>query len=56
MTIDRARLYEVVKELAGPTNAAGDRAAAVLQAQVATLAWVRETIGDYPAPTPIARR
>ncbi|MCW3843706.1 hypothetical protein ONA70_26745 [Micromonospora yasonensis] len=54
MTIDRAHLYAVIEDLAGPTNAAGDRAAAVLHAQIAALAWVRDTIGAYPVPAPIA--
>lgn len=51
---DHARLCAVIEELAGPTDAAGDRAAAVLHAQVAALAWVRDTVGAYPAPAPIA--
>jgi hypothetical protein len=54
VTVDHARLYAVIEDLAGPTDAAGDRAAAVLHAQVAALAWVRDTTGAYPAPAPIA--
>jgi hypothetical protein len=54
MTVDHDRLYAVIEDLAGPTDAAGDRAAAVLHAHVAALAWVRDTIGVYPAPAPIA--
>ena len=54
MTVDHPRLYAVIEDLAGPTDAAGDRAAAVLHAQVAALAWVRDTIGTYPTPAPIA--
>ena len=54
MTVDQAHLHAVIEDLAGPTDAAGDRAAAVLHAQVAALAWVRDTIGAYPAPAPIA--
>ncbi|WP_239313386.1 MULTISPECIES: hypothetical protein [unclassified Frankia] len=54
VTIDHARLHAVIEELAGPTDPAGDRAATVLHAQVAALAWVRDTLGTYPAPVPIA--
>ena len=50
---DHARLYAVIEELAGPTDAAGDRAAAVLHAHVA-LAWVRDTLGEYPVPDAVA--
>jgi hypothetical protein len=51
---DHARLYAVIEELAGPTDAAGDRAAAVLHAHVAVLAWVRDTLGEYPVPDAVA--
>ena len=51
---DHARLYAVIEELAGPTDAAGDRAAAVLLAQVAALAWARDTLGEYPVPDSVA--
>lgn len=54
VTIDRAHLYTVIEDLAGPTSAAGDRAAAVLQAQVAALAWARDTLGAYPVPASVA--
>jgi hypothetical protein len=54
VSVDHARLQAVIEDLAGPTDAAGDRAAAVLHAQVAALAWVRDTTGAYPAPAPIA--
>lgn len=53
VTVDHARLYAVIEDLAGPTDAAGDRAAAVLHAQIAALAWARDTVGAYPVPAPI---
>jgi len=54
VSVDHARLQAVIEDLAGPTDAAGDRAAAVLHARVAALAWVRDTTGAYPAPAAIA--
>jgi hypothetical protein len=53
--MDYDRLNAVIEDLAGgPSDSAGDRAAAVILAQVNALTWVRDTIGAYPVPTPIA--
>lgn len=54
MTVDLNRLEVVIDALAGPRDAAGDRAAAVVLAQVNALAWARDTVGAYPVPAPIA--
>jgi hypothetical protein len=54
VSVDYDRLAVVIDELAGPRDAAGDRAAAVVLAQVNALAWARDTVGAYPVPAPIA--
>lgn len=47
---DTARAHALVDALLGPSDAAADRAVAVLKAQAAALAWVCDTTGAYPAP------
>jgi hypothetical protein len=55
VTVDYDRLHAVIEDLVGgPSDSAGDRTAAVVLAQVNALTWVRDTIGAYPVPTPIA--
>lgn len=51
---DRIRAHALVDDLLGPSDELADRAVAVLHAHAAALAWVRETIGRYPAPTSVA--
>ncbi|WP_239338005.1 MULTISPECIES: hypothetical protein [unclassified Frankia] len=51
---DRSRAHAVVDDLLGQPDQAADRAVAVLHAQAAALAWVRDTTGLYPAPPSIA--
>lgn len=51
-----AHAHQLVDELLGPPERDADRAVAVLHAHAATLAWVRETTGAYPAPPAVARR
>ncbi len=54
MAVDYNRLGVVIDALAGPRDAGGDRAAAVVLAQINALAWARDTVGAYPVPAPIA--
>jgi hypothetical protein len=51
-----ARAHALIDDLFGPPDRAADRAAAVLHAHAAALAWVRETTGAYPAPDTVAAR
>ena len=54
--IGPATAHQLVDELLGPPDPDADRAVAVLHAHAATLAWVRDTTGAYPAPPAVARR
>ena len=49
-----ARAHALIDKLFGPTDAAADRAVAVIHAQAAALAWVRDATGTYPAPAIVA--
>jgi hypothetical protein len=53
---DRARALTLVDRLVGPSDPAADRAVAVLHAQAAALALVREATGVYPAPPDVSAR
>jgi hypothetical protein len=53
-TADLSRTHALIDELFGPTDAAADRSVAVIHAQAAALAWVRDVTGVYPAPTAVA--
>ncbi|MFC0529673.1 hypothetical protein [Phytohabitans kaempferiae] len=52
--VDTAQAMALVEMLFGTPDAAARRAVAVLHAQAAALAWVRDTTGHYPAPKPVA--
>ena len=51
---DTDRAHALIDEFWGPSDAAADRAVAVMHAQAAALAWVRDTTGTYPAPASVA--
>ncbi len=51
---DRSRAHALVGDLLGESDQCAERAVAVLNAHAAALAWVRDTIGVYPAPAGIA--
>ncbi|WP_322761569.1 hypothetical protein, partial [Frankia sp. Cr2] len=51
---DRSRAHALVGDLLGESDQFSERAVAVLNAHAAALAWVRDTIGVYPAPAGIA--
>lgn len=48
------RAHALVDDLLGPSDAAADRAVAVLHAHAAALGWVCDTTGAYPAPSAVA--
>lgn len=56
MTADSDRAHALIDTLFGEPDAAADRTVAVLNAQAAALAWVRDTTGTYPAPPPVAEQ
>ncbi|WP_241835439.1 hypothetical protein [Pseudofrankia asymbiotica] len=53
---ERAKAHALVRALFGPSDAAADRSVDVLGAHAAALAWIREAVGSYPTPLPIATR
>ncbi|MBT8224430.1 MAG: hypothetical protein HKP61_16375 [Dactylosporangium sp.] len=55
MAGDRAHAHSLVDALLGEPDAAADRTVEVLNAHAATLAWVRDTTGAYPAPPNVAQ-
>src|SRR5262245_61672158 len=54
MTAVSARAVALVQELFGLSDPVADHVVEVLHAQGAALEWVREKIGTYPAPRPVA--
>jgi hypothetical protein len=54
--VRRARFQATVEKLFGPSDEKAEFAVSVIFAQGDALAWVRDQLGVYPCPRPIAER